>query len=593
MTQPTSLQTTMDRTQAAVALDNLIRRHLRVGDPRDPEAVAAALRDRYADDRAALEQEAAGLPFFKVTRIDARGPAENSTRVELQQARDDVHKDLTAMTANSLLKDIHPELRGWSQAIRQTVADGTNAALFALDPWQRDRAMGARRLLGDYARVARYVGALTPNMSIHYRQLAKSLDEVAGVILVLMGDALSNIGSGGGRFLLQAPASELAARRDAVIYALRNLVGTTQQGYGPNDWPRGLVAYRQFLSRLEGAGQADLRTLFQEGNVARALDELIHIATRGAAEDLRALGATAHLTLGRFRRLILVSRNLVTPSSPPLAAYLSAIQLFLDAFSNGASGYRLLFISRPPIVFYGLYGIGGPDAATQRLLNLIIDRGQLAEFADCYLGCGCPGNDVSCQLMLDKVLYDVDRAIDLYALGTDPEGEGEPEQRAAAFGVVIDELLETSLGTTVNVTCNDGQTQCTEGEITCVSPQSGLHDLLERIRDTLWFDGDPTVSPTTGDYDLVVLLQELCLQKDGEVQWEALLNTMAPSCLHTDGALGATQGLIDRAIARVRGVDVSLEECPAFGVTIPPHHETSLDTIANDVTNTGAGRRMV
>ena len=116
MTQPTSLQTTMDRTQAAVALDNLIRRHLRVGDPRDPGAVAAALRDRYTDDRAALEQEAAGLPFFKVMRIDRSLPAEDTTRAEERQAKDDVHQDLTAMTANPLLKDIHPELKGWSMS---------------------------------------------------------------------------------------------------------------------------------------------------------------------------------------------------------------------------------------------------------------------------------------------------------------------------------------------------------------------------------------------------------------------------------------------------------------------------------------------
>ena len=45
-----------------------------------------------------------------------------------------------------------------------------------------------------------------------------------------------------------------------------------------------------------------------------------------------------------------------------------------------------------------------------------------------------------CQILLDKLLYDTDRAIDLYALGSDPDGDGEPEWRAAAYGVLIEEF---------------------------------------------------------------------------------------------------------------------------------------------------------
>lgn len=586
-----------NRPPAALALDNLIRRQLRVADPRDADAVAAALRERYATERLALEREAAGLPFFKATRIDARASGADSTRIEERQARDDIELDLRSMAANALLKDVHPELRGWAQAIRGAVAEGLNAARFALDPWQRDRAMGARRLLGDYARVARYVGALTPNLSPSYRQLAKSLDEVAGVILVTLGDALAHVGNGGGRFLLQAPTSEIQARRDAVIFALRNLVGTTQEGYGPNDWPRGLVAYRQFLSRLEANGLTELRAMFQEGNVARALDELIHLTTSNTADDLRALGATAPVTLDRFRRLIQFSRNLVSPSSPPLAAYLSAIRLFLDAFEHSAAGYRLLFIARPPIVFYGLYGTGGPDAATQRLVELVVRRGELAEQADCYLGCECSPDGVACQMMLDKVVYDVDRAIDLYALGTDPAGESEPEQRAAAYGVVIHELIHRVVSSEIGVACEDGQPRCTDIDVHCVEAGSRLDTLLRLTRDLLWFPG--SLSALNGavqndglDADaLDRLQQELCLQRQGEAQWESLLATMAPRCLHANGALAATQGLVDAALATVATLAGQAEaECPAVEITIPPHHETSLDTLANDVLSNGTGR---
>jgi hypothetical protein len=57
-------------------------------------------------------------------------------------------------------------------------------------------------------------------------------------------------GSDGGAARMQAPYSELQVRRDSVIYALRNLVGATQEAYGPNDWPRGLDAYRSLFNRL-------------------------------------------------------------------------------------------------------------------------------------------------------------------------------------------------------------------------------------------------------------------------------------------------------------------------------------------------------
>ena len=51
------------------------------------------------------------------------------------------------------LKDIETELQGWGQAIRGIIADGTSAARLALDPRARDRMFGARRQLGDYARL--------------------------------------------------------------------------------------------------------------------------------------------------------------------------------------------------------------------------------------------------------------------------------------------------------------------------------------------------------------------------------------------------------------------------------------------------------
>ncbi|MEY6431833.1 hypothetical protein ABC977_05345 [Thioalkalicoccus limnaeus] len=490
----------VERSQAAVALDNLIRRHLRVSDPRDPEAISKALRERYVDERQALEQERSGLPFVPQRPIAISDPGIGSSDLELRQAKDDVDRDLQALMANASLKDIRAELHGWSTSIHQVVAEGTAAARFGMDPRQRDAAMSARRMLCGYARLARYVGALTPNLSPSYRHLAKSLDEVSAMILVLLGDAIANTGQGGARFLLQAPASELQGRRDAVIYALRNLIGTSQESYGPNDWPRGLVAYRQFVQRLEVSGHSDLRTLFEETYVARALDQLLHWSTAGTGEDLRALGSMSHILLERFRRLIMLAARLVDPESPPLAAYLSAIQLFLDAFEHGSSGARLLYIARPPIVFYGLYGMSGPDAPTARLIELVLERGRLANELDCYLGCNCSTEQVRCQIMLDKILYDVDRAIDLYALGS--TNTQEPEQRAAAYGVLIDLLIDENedwLGGKRKAVCppasdvnNTALVATCEG-LTCVTPASALDVSLRNIRDLLWWKGDHPV----------------------------------------------------------------------------------------------------
>jgi hypothetical protein len=641
-------RTRRDRTPEAMALDNLIRRKLRVSDPTSAAEVATALRQQYPADHDALTREAAGLPFLPMPTAALASPPTTATGLELQQAQSDVERDLTELTNSSLLKDIQPELRGWGSAIRRAIADGTAAARFALDPRQRDRAFGARRLLGDYARLARFVGALTSPLNPHYRRLAQSLDEVAAVLLVMMGDALASIGFGGvGRFLLQVPASELQERRDAVIFALRNLIGSTQSAYGPNDWPRGLVAYQQFRQRLEESGHADLLSLFQENTLAGLMDDLIDRASASNSDGLRALGSTAQLGVESFRRLLLMGQFVVSPSSPPLAAFFSALRLFLDPFEDdhAAVGYRLLFISRPPAVFYGLYGVGGPDVGTRRLLNLLILRGRLAELLDCYLDCGCSLNRTRCQILLDKILYDVDRAIDLYALGSDPEGDGQPERRAAAYGFVIDHLV----GVQAPHLC------CFQTEASPEPPcppdtrTDALEDVLERIRDeALWYrrfslaitssDASGTPVPLSGFTNesfgglgrrlatitqeieaheagdparevaipgsltafrrlLARMTQELCIQRDSELQWENLLNTMAPTCVRfghvfsTNGEPGVLTPVTELIEGAIMAVNASSEmACAEPSVTIPPHFETSLDSIANDVTRNGEGR---
>jgi len=200
MTQETPINPIpKDRSPATVALDNLVRRKLRVSDPSNPTEIATALKSLYSGEKEVLEQEAAGLPYVKVKTIRTAGEAETTTRTELKQARQDVDRDLEALIGNASLKDIQSELRGWAHAIRQIISQGVDAARFALDPRQRDSAMASRRQLSAYARLARYVGALTPDLNLPYRQLARSLDEVGAMVLVTLGDALANAGPGGAK----------------------------------------------------------------------------------------------------------------------------------------------------------------------------------------------------------------------------------------------------------------------------------------------------------------------------------------------------------------------------------------------------------
>jgi hypothetical protein len=509
----------LNGSSSRMALDNLLRRELKVTDPNDSGQVAQALLARYKDTpkAVAISREAQGVPFLLTPATQMAVPqATTSSDAELRQAIDDVERDFQELTTNAILKDITLELQGWQVALRSAITEGASSARFALDPRQRDKTFGIRRTLGDYARVSRLVGALTPSLTVNYRKLAQSLDEVAAVLLVMMGEALANVGFNGSRYLLQAPYGELQIRRDAVITSLRNLIGSAQESYDQNQWPRGLNAYRKLFEYLEQNGQGDLRALLVENELIRIMDALIQRAGHGRAEGLRALGATAQLDIERFRRLVIVGRRAVTRSAPPLTAFLEALQFFIDGFES-SGGFRLLRIARPPILFYGLYGIAGLDPADQRLLELAILRNNLAEQLDCFAQCGCDPETVKCQILLDKILYDVDRAIDLYSLGNDDFGE--PEKRAAAYSYLIEKFIDA----------NANNLQC-DLSLPSQVPGVTLETILNNIQTKLRHLGlNPTSSLKAAMKTSYI--QELFVQKDMEKSWQNLVKSMAPACV--------------------------------------------------------------
>lgn len=587
-----------------LALDNLIRRELRVSDPNDPQQVANALLDRFKDDpRArAINQEARGLPFLQSGSAPPQvSMTPTSSEAELNQAKDDVDRDLEELTTNALLKDVIPELQGWAQGVRSAIAEGVTAARFSLDPRQRDKAFSIRRQLGDYARIARLVGALTPAVSMNYRKFAQSLDEMAAVLLVMMGEALANVGFAGGRFLLQAPYSELQVRRDAAISALRNLVGATQESYGVSQWPRGLDGYRRLFDTLEAQGQGDLRALLMEHELARVMDELIQRAQHGSVSGLRALGSTARLDLQRFNRLIAVGHRLVNPESPPLTTFLEALRLFADAF-DPAGGFRLLRVARPPILSYGLYGSDEIEEADRRLTQLTVLRGVLAGQLDCLMRCECNTDIVLCQIVLDKVLYDVDRAIDLYCVGSDDLGL--PEIRAAAYSYIIEAARNRCAPPGPD---DPVALDADESDNPVRANLTRLMRYLRPIANTTqrndWATTPAQFEQRRRNNVLVesarftnVMYQELCLQRRAEEDWEQLVRQMAPNCISVGrifGEAGVLREVIDVAMGAVidNVVPAHLDvRCDAFAPDIPADFETSLDAFVFNHGRAGENR---
>ncbi|HEX3995757.1 MAG TPA: hypothetical protein VHX39_31705, partial [Acetobacteraceae bacterium] len=429
-----------------LALDNMLRNHLKVNNPRDARQIAEGLMAYYQDlpQAAGIRQEVMGLPSLPpgamLSQQRSLTAQASSSDTEFRIANGDVEKALIDLASNPLTNDITPEMQGWGDSIRAAVTQGLAAARQGLDPTQRDKVIAVRRQLGEYARMARFVGALSPGMTQNFRRLGRALDEVAAVLLVMLGESLASVGFATGYYLLQVPLPELQQRRDAVVYALRNFNGGAQQSYGSNDWPRGIDAYRRLYQWLEEQGQGDLRSLLLENEIAQTMDGLITRAQNGTSDGLRALGVTAQLDIERFRRMAIVAPGAMSREdghfdrSPPLESYLQALELFAETF-RPAGGLRLLRIARPPILLYGLYNMSQLEDDNS-LFDLISVRGTLATIFDGLF----PSNSargVQPQVLLDMMLLELDRGIDLLALGSLTSEGGPTEWRAMAFWSII------------------------------------------------------------------------------------------------------------------------------------------------------------
>lgn len=568
--------TSQARSPRTIAVDNFLRKALRVGDPHDPAQVAAALMQRYPEEAERVRREREGLPYSTLPAAIPLAASGVAGLAELAQAQDDLARDSQALIACAQIKDIRTELTGWARTIRRVADDGLAAARLSLDSVQHNRALAARSLLGSYARLARYVGTLTDGATGIFRRFAQSCDSLAGLILVAMGEGLAANGITRSTALVRVAAGELQSRRNAVIIALRSLSGSVDTSLSQEEWPRGMEAYRLLIQRLDSSGQADLRALLEESALSQAMDELVDLSAGGNVGGLRELSTVSALLIHRFQRLIQYGRSIalpanagttaVSPESPPLVAFTSALQLFVDAF-QGTAGSRLLYVARPPIVVYGLYGAAGPDEGAVRLMDLTVLRGTLAEQIDCFAGCECEVDALRCQILADFLLFAVDRAIDAYAVGTATDGRGDPEGRAAAFGLLI-----------------KAATEMRDPLDRLVCPFSGdLSQVLARASTLLLERFGPPFSRRVKR----LMIQELRMAYHAEGQTERLVRALSPSChaeelfsqvpVQDDQAESLVRGLIRATLAALNG-DLDL----ADRIEMPPTIASSLASIAGD-----------
>lgn len=590
MTTPYDANPSTVRSPSSVTVDNLIRRALRVSDPGDPAQLAKALLERYRGEAEQLRRERAGTAVLGRDTLPAVLPA-TPDRPELAEARSDLDRDLDALVNESQLKDIQPEVRGWATAIRGAAASGLASSRLALGANDRDRAMAARLILTDYARLSRYLAALTNYEPGLFCRLAQSCDVMGAMILVTAGEALAASGVTATSVILQSASSDLQVRREAVLAALRNLTGAAQEAYGPNEWPRGLTALRQLHRALEDNGATDLRAYLDEGYLSNLFDGMIALASGRTADGMRALGATSIVTIAQLERFLRVCQQVAEPESPQLAGFLTAIQFFIEAFGAARSGYRLVFIARPPLLFYGLSGVSGPDDATGRLLRLIALRGSYAQALDCFC-CGCDADAAEILTIGGKALYDIDRAIDLLAQGSNPQGLGEAELRSAAFGFVVEAARDTIR--------DDIQTGRDLTDL--LAPLTAIVDegvLLPRAGGGIaFFNG---ISATERTRRALLMHGTICLQNATEARWLDLVRNMSASCRQNlllgnveAGTLPVITTLLadaDRLLSGASGVQ--LPPCGPVDISIPDHYEVSLETLVHNIPFGGANRNAM
>src|ERR1700677_3813380 len=92
------------KTPVSVLADNLMRRALRISDPRNPKEVAQGLGRAYPTESAELDEEIQGLPIgLPAPALIMNGVPPSIASRELIQAQSNIQRDLDFLTGSSQL----------------------------------------------------------------------------------------------------------------------------------------------------------------------------------------------------------------------------------------------------------------------------------------------------------------------------------------------------------------------------------------------------------------------------------------------------------------------------------------------------------
>lgn len=532
----TSQQSPGKLVSGSKLVDDFLRRELRVGDPTSATEVATALRTRYATDAARMDEEGRGmslafgpetaLPVATSTRGDTAGSREE------RRVRANLEADLEALIISPNNREWKPELTGWRDTLTREFAEGAAAARFAQDPAMRQRGFYCVRKLSEFARLARLLAVTNLPLTRDYRRLATTLDQAGGVVRILMGEALFDAGLGEGGFILQVPIADLRQRRDTLVLAVRRLSGGVEESDDGGDWGNALVAYQRLLEELAKQSAPELAVYLKEELLTPILDGLVDSVARRDPESLRRVAATSPVEVLRLSRLHQLAADLAkrmdagdeSLASAALSYFVSALGLFRDAFDEPQAGLRLVDLALP-MPLAARQADRPDDPGRARLREMISWRAILARESECFLSC-CESLDPPPaprqQVMLDKVLQDVDRAADLYVQASASGGEGE--MRAAVYALLVHELNGMLPKT---VTPNK-------------DPLSVLRRALQELKTLLEV---PSFTPSD-DIKAKVRDEQLA----GEARWQELVKSLAPACVGHVELVNAGKDLLDRAI---------------------------------------------
>jgi hypothetical protein len=333
------------------ALDDLLRRKLKVGNPADVGEMLRALQARYPDKTAASAAESMGLSPVAGSLALAPQNAIATSAITMGGAEYDnvltqLKSDFASVTDAPSERDIGVELSGWRDYLLKEYADGARAARLAQDAAQRERAQLAIRRLNEFAWLARLVGIAMGEQYWDFRRLGTSLDNAADVVRILIGEALYEVGLSMNGLILQVSATDLRLRGAGTVDALSGLISGDEPIF--DDWGERLRAYNDLYNELD----PELKVYARPDGLKESIDNLVNTFANGVAamtaDSLRQLAATAPVEVGRLRRVLAVAVKVQTqqPSSA-MSIFVQSLALFVDAFLASRAGVLYVDLAMP------------------------------------------------------------------------------------------------------------------------------------------------------------------------------------------------------------------------------------------------------